>query len=237
MKKFIIWLVLSTISLAAFAQKQEQPFRLKVVSNEINTINSHLKIELCIYADAEVKLNHEVHLQATEGLQLKDHAPDKAYGKIKEYLEAGDSTTISLILNYNKKKLPHNHQDIRLILKSLKPDFASAETWAFIYFTPYKTVETWGQDDFTELKRSWNTTPASKLPTEQVFINRKNIPASDLSDADHTDPNVAKSYITIAGLDYAIPMHFIEDEGSLENLPVRDKQNATKTASYFSLEQ
>src|SRR5688572_17306482 len=126
MKKFIAWLVLSTISIAAFAQKQEQPFRLKVLSNEINKVNSRLNMELRIYADGEVKLNHEVHLQATEGLQLKDHTPDKAYGKIKEYLEAGDSTTISLTIYYDRKNLPHNHQDIRLILKSLKPDLASA---------------------------------------------------------------------------------------------------------------
>src|SRR6478672_5377904 len=106
MKKIIIWLALTSLSVAAFAQNQDQPFRLKVVSNEINTIDSRMSIELRIYADADVKLNHELHLQSTPGLQLKDHDPEKVYGKIKEYLEASDSTTIFLTINYDKKKLP-----------------------------------------------------------------------------------------------------------------------------------
>jgi hypothetical protein len=233
MKKLMFWLSLSSLSVTAFAQNQDQPYRLKVVSNEINTIDSHLNIELRIYADAEVKLNHEVRLQSTQELKLKDHDPGKAYGKIKEYLEAGDSTTISLTINYDRKELPHTHQNIRLLLKGLKPGIPSAESWAFIYFTPYKTIEIWNHDDFGKLKRAWNTAQPEELPIERVFISRKNVPASNLSDVDFINPNVPKSYKTIPGLDYAIPMYFMEEDGRA----TKDKLPSVRTASYFSLDQ
>lgn len=237
MKKLMFWLALTSLPIAAFAQNQNQPFRIKVVSTEINTIDSRLNIDLRIYADADVKLNHEVHLQSTQGLRLKDHDPEKVYGKIKEYLEPGDSTMISITINYNKKKLPHTHQDIRLLLKGLKPGITSAESWAFIYFTPYKTIEIWNQDDFSKLKRAWNTAQPEELSTERVFISRKNIPASDLSDADFINPNVPKSYKSIPGLDYAIPMQFIDENDDSQNSLANDKLPLIRTTTYFTLDQ
>jgi hypothetical protein len=237
MKKFIFWLTLSSLPVAAFAQNQDQPYRLKVVSKEINTIDSRMNIDLRIYADADVKLNHEVYLQTTPELRLKDHDPEKAYGKIKEYLEAGDSTTISITINYNKKKIPHHHQDVRLLLKSLKPGNFPAEAWAFIYYTQYKTIEIWNHDYFGKVKRSWNAAQSEESPTERVFINRKKIPASDLSDADFNDPNVPKSYKTIPGLDYAIPMHYFEEDGRAENSPAKDNRHFIWTTYYFTMDQ
>ena len=91
MKKFIFWLAFLYLPAVAFAQNPNQPIRLKIVSTEINRINGLLDINLRIYADADVKLNHEIRLQSTQGLQLKDYTPEKVYGKVKEYLEAGDS--------------------------------------------------------------------------------------------------------------------------------------------------
>lgn len=205
---------------------------VRPVSTEVTTVNGSLTFALVI------KSYRTADLQATISLEPDAHFAGATTGVVSGLwgpVAAGDSVVQNLTLTYDQTQLPHNLQpvDIRLT------DTNSGETIGlasyYIYFTPYGTIECWNQDDFENLRRIWNEGDFAGSTPDRVPVVRSEIPVSDLTDEEWADSDFPKSYISVAGLGYIIPMRHIteEDEDGLgRGTGKNDGKSADRTANF-----
>ncbi len=116
----------------------------------------------------------------------------------------GDTLRATVAVSYDPNNTPYSLEKLEVEL--VDPDnHVLASVPAFVYFTPYKTVELWNRYDLDGLKRVWDAAdPAG--PVSRPYVDRNAIPLSDLSDQELADPEFRYKRRSIPGLAYTIPM-------------------------------
>lgn len=100
----------------------------------------------------------------------------------------------------------------------------------FVYFTCYKTVETWNENNFDELIRVWNIDDNQQILT-RVLTKKDSLPITDLTPLDFFNDSIPKSYFSHPSLSYLIPVHQIsENESEQSNLPSNRDDGCPKSA-------
>lgn len=112
----------------------------------------------------------------------------------------GDSINVQLSFCYNTANLPFSYRGLIIDLVDSSSDASMRIDKAFVYFTPYNTVEVWNYDDFLNLKRDWDS-PEDGLQTgSRQYIHPDSIPISNLSDLEFVNDSFLIQYLSISGL-------------------------------------
>ena len=191
----------------AFAQ-DKPAFSLRPVSKELPKVDGNLRFSLVIKSGRATKLNELLSLEPSAGLVGATAGP---VGEVGGSIEAGDSLTREVYIQYDAEKLPYNFQTVEVRLTNAQTQQTSGLTTLYVYFTPYGTVELWSQDDFDNQKRIWNESDNPKEPAKRKYVRREDIPVSDLTDEEWADDELQKSYISVEGLGYIIPTRHVEE--------------------------
>jgi hypothetical protein len=122
----------------------------------------------------------------------------------------GDSLTDSLSIEFNKINIPFYFQVLELQIWDSTDEHILSKNRFMVYFTPYHTIEIWNSYDFESLPRIWMS--HTNDSSERIFIHKDSIPVSDLSIEDLENDSIPLSFMTIDGLGYRIPIHYVEEE-------------------------
>ncbi len=148
-------------------------------------------------------LSGKIALTPSAGLSLLNHTPEKNYAVIdRKGVAARDTVQVALTVSYNAAAKPFGLENLTLrYLDGAGTQLAAAP--AFLYFTPYNTLEVWSRDGLDSLKRVWDT--PTNTPTRQA-ATKASVPVSDLTYAEVADPTVPKKYRSVPGLAYSVPV-------------------------------
>ncbi len=245
MKKSILFSLLLTIAVVGKAQLDSAAFTgsyiLKIKSQEATlsssnsaTVDAQIIFYDTTYWDYTVKLEHEVYGydRPWQGVLTKTSTDWWSSGSITAPTEgfyyAGDTLNISMNFSYNPNFLPYSFRSLKFNVESAAGELVSLEK-AFIYFTPYNTLETWNYDDFLDLKRTWDSPEDGLLTTYRAsYIHPDSIPQSNLTDEDFANDSFEYQYFSLPGLGYSVYGKFSSSwNGNSSNQRLRDWLNPT----------
>jgi hypothetical protein len=179
------------------------PLSLNIISQEVPNLTGKLSLKFELRAFDKIILNHiiKVEINSNSLLSCSQIQPASVF-----CTQANKGQTIKkeISIFYGRNKIPFYYQKIKLLLVDAVTKRTVTTENAYLYFTPYNTVEIWNSDDFESQKRVWNTPDAN--PPQRMFIQKNKIPVSNLTNAELADENVPKSYISPEGLAYSIPI-------------------------------
>jgi hypothetical protein len=123
----------------------------------------------------------------------------------------GYTGTFTLSFSYNTAIIPDELQNIDIEIAIGSEGLILPVSF---YFTPYNSVEVWSEESLEVLLRPWSY-DAGFYSRKSVDIS--DIPASNLTTAHLIDPDYPKSYYSVEGLGYTIPVEAVLDTFDLVN--------------------
>ncbi|RFP64710.1 hypothetical protein D0N36_12465 [Hymenobacter lapidiphilus] len=164
--------------------------------------------------------SYNLHL-AESGLPLRNNTAARSYAVFNQYVEPGDTLRSTITVEYDVNRIPFALEKLLVRLVNPAGDLVASAP-AFVFFTPYQTVEVWNRTDLDNLNRVWDVPNTGVAPTRR-YVSERDIPLSDLTDDELADPDVPKKLKSIVGLAYSIPMKDVgqdseEGEAELEDL-------------------
>ena len=204
MKNYLCTLLVIGLFNGVLANHIPKPLKIKVISEEIDTLTGQVDINLVYYFRDTVNLCNDPALEIPSG-----------WSTIQSSVSAntfypGDSLLVSLTIGYPISSLPFYSERITIrqpICANNGISIISTIIEPFhIYFTPYNTVEIWNNCDFNNLKRNWLAD--RDVARVRQFILKDSIPLSNIPDNfTPTDPwQEDFQQVFIDGLAYAVPM-------------------------------
>ncbi|MEZ4883289.1 MAG: T9SS type A sorting domain-containing protein [Chitinophagales bacterium] len=208
----------------SFCQRSIQPVQGLILSEEIGVLDGifQLHFDIDVITDSmnitepiDIQLPIDAGVPILQNIQL----PNLVGTYHKE-----DRISETIPISYNSVDLPYYPQAVQINIpynNLLNGEEKILNLYAYIYFTPYNTIEIWNPADFYGQRRVW-IEPYGVIP-ERRYIPRDSIPTSNLPlhlDSLHVweeDWN----YELIEGLAYAIPFRRLnyeeDDEGNKSN--------------------
>ncbi len=197
---------------------------LELESSEIsldstNTVEIDIKIKFfdTTYWNHFIQLVHEVYEydRTWQGVQFKMNTDWWVDGSSSSptpgFYMPGDSFNLSLSFSYNSDYIPFSYRALKFEVLHQSDTSLAERLKAFIYFTPYNTLEIWNYDDFLDLKRSWESPEDGLLTEYRDTIHPDSIPESNLTDEDFMNDSFQYQYFSLPGLAYSILMKNIPD--------------------------
>jgi len=207
--RFLLTVCLASLSVLSIAQCAEntykKPFSSRIITNELDSLNGSFEIVLEIEANRNTTYKDSVQLICSNYMTyLPPSSPSN--GPIDVEMDSGDVITRSYEFNYDTLNLPFYPKEIQILsLDTNIPSDANRLASAFIYFTPWNTIEIFDFHDFINSKRFWLEGIDSLAPS-RVYIDKNSLPISDLPDTlSENDSSKVYSWRK-EGMAYSIPM-------------------------------
>ncbi|MEC8692966.1 MAG: hypothetical protein VXX46_04230 [Bacteroidota bacterium] len=211
MKKLTLSLILVAFSYFSNAQCTEEVmhpmFEAEVVSHEDLSLDGTVVVQLKVTALADINFCTDISAESGSHLTLLPPSTPPG-GSSSNYIAIaeGNSITLDFTFDYDTTNLPYYQKEIRFITNDSGITELSSQylETAHIYFTPWNTVEVFGNHDFLAQKRNWLVGDEINSPN-RVYINKSSLPVSDLPDTfpDDDSSNIYSRHIE--GLGYSIP--------------------------------
>ncbi|GAA4392541.1 hypothetical protein GCM10023186_43170 [Hymenobacter koreensis] len=183
---------------------------LSVVSRETAGRTGELVVEALLLVGSNGVADYRLQLEPSPGLHLLNHWEGRSYAEMDQQVQAGDTIRLAFAVAYNPANVPHYLE--RLQLRAVRPDGTVATRGtAFVYFTPYNTVEVWSSHGLDQLNRVWDAPDYTWTPPPPEEIKPGNVPVCNLTEAELADENVPKKMKSVPGLAYAVP---VRDDGT-----------------------
>ncbi len=195
-------------SIPPTGQKDNLGF-MKVISQEINTINGSALIRIRLYADTNLTWKSPLTITKPNNWTIS-----KITYPSKTTLLKKDSVDFTVIINYPTANIPFFPKDISFSINTLLGTVNQNQlAKGKVFFTPYNTVEIWNVSDFFGLNRIW-IQPGSVKDTLRRFITKSSIPASNILPTDNISEDWQDDFQwkSFPGLAYMIKMRGVNPE-------------------------
>ncbi len=168
-----------------------------------------------------VELDHEFELVLDQRCHLIINTSSIKGTKLVKKLTKGNTFKQKIDIQYNTSQIPYFYQKLNLKLRNPTTGQVASSTPIYVFFTPHNTVEVWNDLDFENTKRIWDD-PEVNPTVQKIYIKKQNIPQSNLSDADFHNSEMEKSYVSMEGLAYSIPVYKVIESDTVEDFEEED---------------
>ncbi len=163
--------------LALTSQAQSAQFGLTVVSQQTGAPNGQLSFQLLAVAQEAGPAAYSVQLESPT-FALGSNPAARSAALIAPSVRLGDTVRTTVAVQYDLNRLPFSLEKMEVKLVDPAGNLVGTAP-AFVFFTPYNTVELWNRTDLDKLNRVWDVPNSGSVPARQ-YVNPSTIPASDL---------------------------------------------------------
>jgi len=227
------------------------PILILATSYENNNLDGVLDIEVKLYFGDTLNMDSTTLRIDNPGIrEILQDIPNnstnskkwlglsQAYTQLSGTYLPGDSAKFTLQVRYNKKELPFHPQILDIFINN---EYCSPTSYTqgkvYVYFTPYNTVEVWNDIDFNGLKRIWqfegclfDKTAINSIKPLRKFVSKDSIPESNLSNDEFENEEISKTYYSVDGLAYSIPVRFVSNSIDRTSFTDSKQESANKTS-------
>lgn len=180
------------------AHEEEPSFSLEVLSSERSIAGAKtFNLGVSMTALERAKLNHEPFVDAAPSGYSSAAVVSLPDSNVTE----GQSRNIIFDIPFDSAKIPFTFDRLKIGLRNKTTGEVDASTIAYLYFTPYRTVEIWNQTDFEGLPRDWTTRATGEA---RIEIPKSRLPTTDLSRTELELGQIETMEVSVPGLPYSV---------------------------------
>lgn len=206
MKRFsIFFLFLTLCAYSKASHFESSALTLQTLSSTVNNFNGFIDLPLQYRGEDTLEWNHSIFVEP-DGGQPWYNGFNLLPGNLPPFqISPGIINNCTIRVFVNTFQLPFFYQKLKVGIRDNETQKVISSEYAYVYFTPWNTVEVWGTHDWELLKRVWDS-PSGPVSPARVAVNLQEVPVSDLTDAEMANENTEIVYKSIPGLAYTIPM-------------------------------
>lgn len=201
MRKYLLGMLLCILTGSLWASMHEPQIKIEVDSEEFLSVTGEFTFTLIYSAQDTFPVDDSLDFILPEGWSVK------TIGSLSNStVMPSANVTRSITFEYDEGDLSFYPQKFSVIYGPSDINPTHLKAAAYVYFTPYETIELWSYYDFVHLNRNWYI-PESPEPS-RVYVDPITIPASNIPSnfAPTEDWEEDFQFVDVPGLAYSIPM-------------------------------
>ena len=180
---------------------EENRFLLHVDSKEVPVSGSSFDLELKVISQFDQTWNENVFVTAPTNFSIQNTSAQARLSSTTSVVK-DESLDFQYKVSFDPTNLPYYYQEIKILLEPRDTIHQKSENIAYIYFTPYNTIEIFNESDFIKSKREW--LPVSNVYPPRTFIHKDSIPLSNITSSDTMLTDNELKRVFMDGLGYAV---------------------------------